>query len=334
MTWTDRYLAAVLRSIPESKRVDVERELRSSISDAVEERVGAGDGVDAAERAVLEGLGDPARLAAGYTGQPSHLIGPELFPLWRRFLTRVLLVAVPASALVIGGLEVIGSGDMARAIGSAIAGAIGVAIQTTFWMTAFFFVLDWAGPASQARAEIIAAAGTWTLERLPKVSTGRISVSETAAEIVSVLITIGALLFAVTLSTTAPSGEQVSLLSSDFRSVWVPILVVLLALRGIDYVRAYNASRWTPGLVAYHTLVQLAFGIVVCTLALAGWILNPAFGRAVNLGELANGEGLAMRWLTIATVLVTAYEIARTFRRARRADEPAPVIASPTATLG
>ena len=42
MPWTERYLAATLRSIPEPKRADVERELRSSIADAVEERVAAG----------------------------------------------------------------------------------------------------------------------------------------------------------------------------------------------------------------------------------------------------------------------------------------------------
>src|SRR5437762_2210755 len=113
MTWTDRYLATALRSIPTSKRADVERELRASIT-----------------------------------------------------------------------------------------GAINVAIQTTFWLTAFFVVLDWAGPARQARAEIVAAAGKWTLERLPKVADGRITVGETAGEIVTVLITIGILVFAATLTTT------------------------------------------------------------------------------------------------------------------------------------
>jgi hypothetical protein len=49
-SWTERYLAAALRSIPEPKRADVERELRSSIADAVEERVAAGEDRLAAER--------------------------------------------------------------------------------------------------------------------------------------------------------------------------------------------------------------------------------------------------------------------------------------------
>ncbi len=76
---TERYLAAALRGIPEAKRRDVEGELRSSITDAVDDRVAAGEDPAAAEKAVLEGLGNPARLAAEYAGQPLHLIGPELF---------------------------------------------------------------------------------------------------------------------------------------------------------------------------------------------------------------------------------------------------------------
>src|SRR5258708_26697341 len=84
MAWTERYLATVLRSIPEPKRTDVERELRSSIEDAIEERLAAGHDASTAERVVLEALGDPSALAAAYTGQPNYLIGPELFPLYRR----------------------------------------------------------------------------------------------------------------------------------------------------------------------------------------------------------------------------------------------------------
>src|SRR5258708_33845857 len=84
MAWTERYLATVLRSIPEPKRTDVERELRSSIEDAIEERLAAGHDASTAERVVLEALGDPSALAAASPGQPNYLIGPELFPLYPR----------------------------------------------------------------------------------------------------------------------------------------------------------------------------------------------------------------------------------------------------------
>lgn len=333
MTWTDRYLAAALRSIPASKRTDVERELRSSITDAIDERVERGEDPTSAERAVLEGLGDPAQLAAGYTGQPTYLISPELFPLWRRFLTRVLVIAVPAAAVIIGGLEYIGSGAPSFAIWAAISGSIGVAIQTIFWMTAFFVFLDWAGPARQARAEIVAAAGTWTLERLPKVSDGRITVGETAGEIVTVLITIGILVFATTLTTTTESGEAVPLLAPGFKSVWLPILVVTIAIRGVDHARAYLAGRWTRWLAVYHALVHLAFGLLLVSLALTGWIVNPAFGEAIGWPDLADGHGPVMSTLAVGTILATGWEVVRIFLRVRRKDDAAPRLDASTQSV-
>ncbi|MFC7484261.1 permease prefix domain 1-containing protein [Luedemannella flava] len=66
-TLTDRYVDATLRRLPERQRADIERELRASIEDAVEARVDGGEDPADAERAVLTGLGDPARLAAGYS---------------------------------------------------------------------------------------------------------------------------------------------------------------------------------------------------------------------------------------------------------------------------
>jgi len=333
MTWTERYLAAVLRSIPPSKRDDVERELRSSIEDGIEERVGAGEDRTAAERAVLEGLGDPARLAWGYTGRPTYLIGPELFPIYRRFLARVLIAAVPISAAVIGGLEWVGSGTLQWAIGAALSGALGVAIQTTFWMTAFFVFLDWAGPARQARTEILAAAGHWTLERLPKVSVGRISVGETAGEIVAVLITLGILVFSTTLSTTSPYGTHIAFLADGFRTVWLPILLVLVAIRGVDYLRAYTAGRWTPWLTVYHSLVHVAFALLLVILALSGWIVNPVFGEQIGLPALADGQGPVMQILALGTLLATGWEILRIIFRARRTGDRAPQLGTSTQSI-
>ena len=333
MTWTERYLAAVLRSIPPSKRDDVERELRSSIEDGIEERLGTGEDRTAAERAVLEGLGDPAQLAWAYTGRPMYLIGPEIFPIYRRFLTRILVAAVPIAAVVIGALEWVGSGTLTWAIGAGLSGAVGVAIQTTFWLTAFFLFLDWAGPARQARTEILAAAGHWTLERLPKVSAGRISIGETAGEVVTVLITLGILVFSTTLSTTSPYGTHIPFLADGFRTVWLPILLVLVAIRGVDYLRAYTAGRWTTWLTVYHALVHVAFALLLVNLALSGWIVNPVFGEQIGLPSLADGHGPVMQTLALGTVLATGYEIVRIILRARRTDGRAPQLETSTQSL-
>ena len=80
---TERYLAAALRGIPEAKRKDVERELRSSIADAVEDHVEAGRGAGGGREGRPRGPRRPRALAAEYAGRPLHLIGPELFVVWR-----------------------------------------------------------------------------------------------------------------------------------------------------------------------------------------------------------------------------------------------------------
>ena len=97
---TERYLAAALRGVPHSQRTDVERELRSSIPDAIEDRATAGEDRDASERAVLDGLGDPTRLAAGIAGRPLHLIGPDLFVEYRQLLVMLLSIVMPIVGIV------------------------------------------------------------------------------------------------------------------------------------------------------------------------------------------------------------------------------------------
>ena len=73
-TLTDRYIAEVVRGVPESQRADVEQELRASIADAVARATGApggsDDAGDSAEATALTELGDPAKLAASLTDGP------------------------------------------------------------------------------------------------------------------------------------------------------------------------------------------------------------------------------------------------------------------------
>src|SRR5262245_8394752 len=94
-TLTDRYVEATLRRVPAEKRPDIDKELRASIADAVDDRIEAGADRSEAEAAVLTELGDPARLAAGYADRPLYLIGPELFLDYVRFLRVLIITVVP-----------------------------------------------------------------------------------------------------------------------------------------------------------------------------------------------------------------------------------------------
>ncbi len=85
-----RYLYAVGRELPEKGREDILKELESDILERLE-------GDDAQhETAVLESIlmefGAPERIGARYGSRPQHLIGPELFPIWKQVLRVVLVV--------------------------------------------------------------------------------------------------------------------------------------------------------------------------------------------------------------------------------------------------
>ena len=58
-TLTDRYVDAAMRTVPEAQRADLAAELRGSIDDQIEARLGEGEDQASAERAVLTDLGDP-----------------------------------------------------------------------------------------------------------------------------------------------------------------------------------------------------------------------------------------------------------------------------------
>jgi hypothetical protein len=314
---TDQYLAAALRHLPQKKRADVERELRSSIGDATDDRVAGGEAPELAERAVLEGLGDPARLAAGISGRPMYLIGPELFLNYRRLLTTLLAIVVPIVSAVVAAIEIARGGGFDDGIAVAISTAINVAIQTAFWVTLTFVLIERAEVGKRAGEQ----SGTtrWTVDDLPKLAVDRVSVSDTVGEIVTLLITIGGLLLLRGLTwTDASTGQQIPLLAPELANIWAPALIAVLVVLVVFRLALHVAGRWTMPLATIHAVLELAFALPVIYLALNGLLINPAFAASVGYPPLAENDGLVMIGIAIGTTLVTAWEIFDGFRLALR----------------
>lgn len=61
----DRYVEAVVRTVPERNRADVAEELHASLDAEIAARVAGGEDPATAERDALTALGDPDELAAG-----------------------------------------------------------------------------------------------------------------------------------------------------------------------------------------------------------------------------------------------------------------------------
>ena len=230
---TERYLAAAMRGIPEGQRTDVERELRSSIADALEDRVSAGEDRVAAEKAVLEGLGDPVRLAAGISGRPLYLIGPDLFVQYRQLLVLLLSIVMPIVGIVQVAVAIGGGDDLIGALMAGIGGAWTVGLHIFFWVTITFAAVERVDAVRDAREEISSAAGRWTVDRLPALPSARISASDLVGEVLSTALGIGGLLYlnSVVWFTDA-AGDPIPLFNPDLWSLLIPTLVAIMAAIG------------------------------------------------------------------------------------------------------
>jgi hypothetical protein len=317
---TERYLAATLRSIPEKQRPDVERELRSSIADAVEDRVGSGEDRAGAETAVLEELGNPTRLAAGMTGQPMYLIGPELFLVYRHLLFLLLGIVVPIVGVVEAAVEINGGAGIGPALLAGIGGALTVGVHVAFWVTLAFAIVERVDPATRKSTELKELTQPWTVESLPDLpSSGAVGVGETVGEIVTLGISIGGLLYLRDWSWVSDaSGEPIPLFDPALWDFWFPALVAVLALTAVFHIVKLVVGRWTFGLAIVHAVLLTAFAVPFAALALNGALINPAFAEAVGWAQLAEGDGVAMLAVAAATILINGWEAIDGFRKARR----------------
>ncbi len=330
---TERYLAAALRGVPHGQRTDVERELRSSITDAVEDRANAGEDRNGAERAVLDGLGDPTRLAAGIAGRPLHLIGPDLFVEYRQLLVMLLSIVMPIVGIVQAGLAIAGGETFVAAL---IAGAVGawtVGVHLFFWITILFAAMERFDAMRDAREGIAAATGAWNVDRLPALPKDRVSASDAVGEVLTSILTIGGILFLNSVAWfTDEAGEVITLFNPDLWSLWLPLLLVLLAAIALVQVVVFLVGRWTITLAIGYTVLEVAFAVPVIVLALSGSLINPAFAEAVGWPALAEGNGPVMISVAVVTAFVTGWEIVDALRRARRADTRAATMAQGQAT--
>ncbi|MDH3216343.1 MAG: hypothetical protein OEN01_08630 [Candidatus Krumholzibacteria bacterium] len=100
MDLIERYIQDVSHRLPRRLRGDVEKELRSSLEDALDAHAAnAGDGAEAAapdEHVVelLRKFGPPAQLAASYRSGTGFLVGPELYPAFLKTMKIVIIVIV------------------------------------------------------------------------------------------------------------------------------------------------------------------------------------------------------------------------------------------------
>jgi hypothetical protein len=310
-TLTDRYVYAALRSIPEQQRADIDRELRTSIDDAVDARVDSGLPPQDAEFAVLSEFGDPARLAASYADRPLQLIGPALFLDWWRLLKLLLAVVLPiATAGVILGQILAGRPPGAIAA-TAVTALISLTVQLTFWTTLVFAILERTTGRKGLR--------DWTPSMLPQLpAPGRIGFGDVVATIVFVLIFGGLIVWQQFSSVVTDSaGNPVPLLNPDLWSFWLPYFLVLLVLEVAFSLLVWRTGRWTYPLAALNVATSLLFAVPALWLLFTGQLFNPAFFEELGLSALVEPGSATFTIAGFFLVLIPVWDIVDGFLKAR-----------------
>jgi hypothetical protein len=314
---TDRYVWATVRSLPEKQRSDIERELRTSIADAVDAKTDAGQRPESAERETLLDMGDPDRLAAGYAERPTYLIGPKYYFDYRRLLKVMLAVVLPCAfgGILIGQLLV--QENAGSAILSAFATTLTVAVHVCFWSTLVFVIIERTEgrPAPGWKPDRLA----WSPDSLPEPPSGNpVSIFETTFSAVMLALFAAAIVWQQFYSVFENAdGRPVPLLNPELWSFWLPYFLLLLALEAIFLVVTYRAGSWKWSTAWANVALNLLFAVPAVWLVLSGALLNPEF--LTKLGWLQEGRvDLVTPGVVAGVLIIGAWDIIDGFLKAYR----------------
>lgn len=310
-TLTDRYVFAATRTLREPRRSDIARELTASIDEMVAARIEAGGSEGSAEREVLLDLGDPSALAVEYDERPAYLIGPSLFPVYRRVTLLVLAIAPVTVGLIVALVAIADDPDVWPGIGDGFGAAWMIAIQVCFWSTLTFAIIDRAGGTAHLPR--------WSPDRLPAVPrASQVSLSDAVASLAMIALVV-VLLVAQNFRSFVPSGgDAIAVLDPDLWTPWLVLLIVVLVLSAAVEVWKYRVGRFTWPITAATAATSAAFAVPVIWLAAQDRLFNPAFVAEL---ELSRDTVDAMGVVTICVVAaIELGTVADAIVKTRRAD--------------
>jgi len=331
MDLIDRYLVAVRRHLPRDIQDDIVRELADSLRSEAEERERElGRTLTGEELAgLLQQRGHPWLMASRYLPQ-QHLIGPALFPYYRRALTVLIFWVVLPLTLVGGAIAAIYaghgtfnpffSGDAWRVWGRTLNAAWNGAIYTVGITTIVFAILE----REQVR---ITALDRWDPASLPEPGHGRaVPRSESVFDlIVSLTILVWAVDLVRMPSLIHYDSKPVQFVVGPiWGQVFYPFLAAVtggVALALIDLIRPWRTTLVT----SFALVVNAAQIAIVLVLLRAGhWVTmaaGPDVAEQASTAELWANRSIHVALLVAAVILIadTLYEIWR-MARSRRDD--------------
>jgi hypothetical protein len=299
-TLTDRYVEATLRRLPGRQRPDIEKELRASIADAVDDRLHAGNDPAEAERAVLTELGDPARLADGYADRPLQLIGPALYRDYTRLVAALLATVLPAVAVALVVAQTLHGDGVGSVVSQTIGVTFTVGVHLVFWTTLMFAAIE------RAPRPRTTSTRAWTLAEIPEPSGPRARYAVMIAETVLLGLFTTFLLLSPKVSTERDaSGDPIGVLSPWLWQTGIVYVFIAFAIASLGFTFAKRQLPWTAPVAVTRSLVDAVCPAVLIYLAANDRMVNPAFVSAVDWPPQAP------QWIATGLVLLAVAALIR-----------------------
>jgi hypothetical protein len=311
-TLTDRYVWAVVRTVPGARRADIETRVRASVDSAIAAKVAGGAAEEAAELDAITELGDPDRRAADYVGRPSSLIGPAYFFDYRRVLIVVVSVAAPTMFFAVILTQLIVRSNPLDALGTALSASFSVAVQAAFWTTLAFAMIERTAPERRDRATL------WKPALLPKVPTAeKIGIGSTIAGVLGYLLFIGLIVWQGNIWVVQTAGgERTAVLDPALWALWLPWFIAVAVLEIVFLAVAYAIGHWTWGLAWANVALNLVFAVPAVWLLATDRVFNREFLEMMAMPT--DVVRIASAVFEFVVVLVAVLDTLDGFRRARR----------------
>lgn len=283
----DIYIQEVTRRLPEKNREDIALELKSTIEDMLPE-----DYTEKEVKEALENLGNPALLASGYADRPMHLIGPRYFDMYTTLLKMIIpivavivfIVVITENILTYNGEEAI-LGTILTIVGHSIWGVISSAIQTFFWITIVFAILE-RTDTSKDKSPLTSNWKEWTsddLKGIPYIKNEKkISKVEVFGSLLWIAIFVAVYFNAVHLIGVYEKVEGklqfiIPTFNQDVLHAYTFIVLAAIAVEVILVFYKFVTSQWTRKVAILNTVRHVVSTIVLIVILNNNSLVNIEF---------------------------------------------------------
>jgi hypothetical protein len=309
----ERYINEVIGRLPEKERDEVRKELIANIFDMLSE-----DATDEEVADVLNGLGNPKKLAEQYRQKPRYLISPAVYDDYIRalrwvlplFATIFLVVAIITEVVGLIGRSGVDSGVevaylaffsvFGSIVFSGVSGLVyGFVVITIIFViierTNFIFIHDGTSfsykvPTGEDKV--------WTVSDLPELkpeSKYKIPISDTIVEMVMVVFF--GLIFIGFVSDSFPilafrvffdEGMSTwgSIFTPEFTAVAIPIAGIVIVISTMEYIFKIIKRSWTLPVCIVTVFSNILSIILLLFMVVGRDVLNPEFREFItSLGE-------------------------------------------------